>query len=53
MVVFISCKNFQVQYLYYSPWNEDRFGGIEEEETLRIHGYIRTKESATCMVRKI
>ena len=42
---------FQVQYMYYNPWKEDRFGGREEENNLITQGYVRTEESATCMVR--
>ena len=37
--------------MYYSPWKENRFGGIEDEAYLRKQGYIRTEESATCMVQ--
>ena len=42
---------FQVQYIYYNPWKEDRFGGREVENNLITQGYVRTEESATCMVR--
>ena len=37
--------------MYYSPWKEDRYGGIDEEIGLRKQGFVRTEESATCMVR--
>ena len=40
----------QVQYLFYNPWKENRFGGVEVEEKLHNLGYIKTEESATCMV---
>ena len=36
--------------MYYSPWKEDRFAGMEEEVSLQKQGYVRTEESATCMV---
>ena len=36
--------------MYYSPWKEDRFAGMEEEASLQKQGYVRTEESATCMV---
>ena len=37
--------------MYYNPWKEDHFGGREEENSLIKQGYVRTEESATCMVR--
>ena len=37
--------------MFYSPWKEHRFGGVEDETYLRKQGYVRTDESATCMVR--
>ena len=37
--------------MYYNPWKEDRYGGIDEEIGLRKQGFVRTEESATCMVR--
>ena len=37
--------------MYYNPWKEDHFGGKEEENNLLTQGYVRTEESATCMVR--
>ena len=39
--------------MYYSPWKEDRFAGMEEEANLQKQGYVRTEESATCMVISI
>ena len=40
----------KIQYLFYSPLDEDRFGGIEEEKRFRDQGYVKIDESATCMV---
>ena len=39
--------------MYYSPWKEDRFAGMEDEANLQKQGYVRTEESATCMVISI
>ena len=36
--------------MFYSPLEKNRFGGIEEAPTFIKQGYIRTEESATCMV---
>ena len=41
----------QIQYMYYNPWKEPRFGAKAEEATFHEQGYVRTEESATCMVR--
>ena len=51
----ISCSKYgiyllQIQYLFYNPWKENRFGGVEVEEKFHNLGYIKTEESATCMV---
>ena len=37
--------------MYYNPWKEPRFGAKAEEATFHEQGYVRTEESATCMVR--
>ena len=49
MCCFVFLK---IQYLFYSPLDEDRFGGIEEEKRFREQGYVKIEESATCMVKK-
>ena len=36
--------------MFYNPWKENIFGGIEKEQNLYEGGYTITKESATCMV---
>ena len=36
--------------MYYNPWKEDHYGGKDEEMSLQKQGYVRTEESATCMV---
>ena len=36
--------------MFYNPWKENIFGGIEKEQNLYERGYTITKESATCMV---
>ena len=36
--------------MYYNPWKDDHYGGQDEEMSLQKQGYVRTEESATCMV---
>ena len=36
--------------MYYNPWKKDHYGGEDEEISLQKQGYVRTEESATCMV---
>ena len=52
-IIDMCCFVFlKIQYLFYSPLDEDRFGGIEEEKRFREQGYVKIEESATCMVKK-
>ena len=44
--------HLKVQYLFYSPFDEDRFGGIDREKSFHDQGYVKIEESATCMVMK-